>query len=64
VKLDEFMFMILAVAIGGFLALIAWTLIVKSQVSSSLAGNSTVNLIASLLGSTPAAAPAATPASS
>jgi len=52
-RTQDFILTLLAVAIGVFIALIAWTLIVKSQVSSSLAGNSTVNLLASLFGSKP-----------
>ena len=54
-RTQDFILTLLAVAIGVFIARIAWTLIVKSQVSSSLAGNSTVNLLASLFGSKPAA---------
>ena len=46
----DFILTLLAVAIGGFLALVAWTLIVKSQVSSSLANNPTTSLLASLFG--------------
>ena len=55
----DFILTLLAVAIGAFIALIAWTLIVKSQVSSSLTTNSTLGTILSLFGPTPAA-PAST----
>ncbi|MGD0744147.1 MAG: hypothetical protein ABSA45_03235 [Verrucomicrobiota bacterium] len=52
----DFILTLLAVAIGVFVALIVWTLIVKNQVSSSLAGNSTINLLSSLFGTKPATA--------
>lgn len=46
--------MLLAVTIGVFIALIVWTLIVKSQVSSTLSSNSTLATVLNLLGSKPA----------
>jgi uncharacterized membrane protein len=54
-KPSEFFLLIMAVAIGAFLALIVWTLIVKSQISATVAGNSTVNTLLSLFGSKAAA---------
>jgi uncharacterized membrane protein len=39
------------VALGAFIALIAWTLIVKSQLSTTIGSNSTVNTLLSLFGS-------------
>lgn len=49
----DFFLTLFAVAIGGLAAMIAWTLIVKSQVSSSLAANPIGNLF-TLFGSKPA----------
>ncbi len=46
--------MLLAVTLGVFIALIVWTLIVKSQLSSTLSSNSTLGTVLSLFGSKPA----------
>jgi hypothetical protein len=54
----DFFLIIFAVAIGSLVGLIAWTLIVKSQLSSTLASSGgTLGTILSLFGSKPAASP-------
>jgi len=46
----EFILTLLAVAIGAFIALIVWTLIIKNQLSSSLSTNPTLTALSSLFG--------------
>jgi len=50
----DFFLILMAIAIGSLVALIAWTLIVKSQLSSSVSSNSTLGTILSLFGTKPA----------
>jgi len=47
----DFFLIIFAIAIGALISLIAWTLIVKSQLSSTVGTNSTLGTILSLFGS-------------
>lgn len=51
----DFFLILFAIAIGSLVALIAWTLIVKSQLSSSLTSSGgTLGTLLSLFGSKPA----------
>jgi uncharacterized protein YneF (UPF0154 family) len=45
----EFLLLLLIVIVGVFVALIAWTLIVKQQLTAQFAANPTATSIASLL---------------
>jgi len=51
--MKDFFILLLAIALGSFIALIAWTLIVKSQVSAQLSTTSSVGGLLSLFSARP-----------
>jgi len=52
-KPGEFFLYMLVIALGSFLALIAWTLIVKSQISAQITAANPVNSVLGMFGARP-----------
>jgi uncharacterized membrane protein len=48
-KARDFFILLIVIALGTFAALIVWSLIVKSQLQSATASNSTLNTVSNLV---------------